>query len=144
MAQLTKAIIDHVKSRVRAKTMCVNGEIKSRINEQMMRTEIPFEEKIRLISSGELKLRDDVDDSFFLSTRNLDAAIEEVFDIESLPQMKVIVEHNTRLEQRMTEAQLTVEHHGERLIDDVVVGNINQSDIPEKLEELSKLVETIL
>lgn len=144
MARVTKAVIDHVKSRVNTKIMCVNGEIKHKIDSQMLNESIPFDEKVRLIHAGKLKLNDKINSKSFIMSAKVDEIIDEVFNIRDLPQLKKIVEHNNRLKERMTEAQLTIEHYGERLVDDIVVGNVDLSEIPEKIEELSKMVEKIL
>lgn len=141
---MTKTEIDYIRGRVNNVVKCTNGVIATKQEKKKKSTGLSNGRKLAQIRSGKATLIDD------FKIANIDVRWKEpletllkFYDYEITENQKEKIKHNERIDCATEDLQQSVELAGERLIDEVVLGLIDVSELPMRLEKLSRMSSNI-
>lgn len=139
---MNKTDRNYLESRVKEIVQCTNGTVASILNKLKKSEGLTNDEKFHMIVSGQASLKSESEIHNLESSygRQHFKVLVDCFDYPLTDHQEACINHNKRIDSRIDEIMQEIELEGKRIIDRVVLGLLDNSDIPAELHRLGKMV----
>lgn len=139
---MNKTELTYIKNRISVVVKCTNGNIATKLNKSKKSTGLTDSRKYKMIADGKAMLKTEMQILELQSAYNgrvLDRLLM-CYEYPTTEKQREKIAHNKIIENKIDSLMLEVELAGNRLLDNIVLGIIEASEVPNALHELGEMV----